>query len=139
MFFTLYMLGIAFHSLFTLILWKLDLLSKSANDEHLIIRLILDVYLLIVVMLHAPMVCMQLYAQFKKLCKRMPLQELPATTDRNTFDDGTSQQTGTLRDAADGRSVISRMPRYPPRGMSCCYNLAELFTFRPQSQEYLYD
>ena len=48
------------------------------------LKIFIDVYLLIVVAFHGPIVCLQNYSQLKKLCKRTPIPDPNFASDEKT-------------------------------------------------------
>lgn len=83
------MLALIFHSIFSFSLLLDGKLIFSQDKTIHVIKISVNVYICLVVIFHAPVVCLQVYSQFKKLCEEEtaqfePIEEDDATTEVST-------------------------------------------------------
>lgn len=102
-----------------------------------LLKIIINIYLLIVILFHCPIVLLQLYSQLQKLCRKNPIPD-PAwegddSSTANRSSRGSLSHRGSILDSRSRVGMIE-----PTRWQAFCYNLKKIFYYRQQSQEYLY-
>lgn len=88
------------------------------------------------ILIHSPIVLLQDYSQLKKLCRQNPIPDPEfQRPDGNTSvrSSMTGSAIGTHYDRMSLKGMI-----IPPKHKSFFYNLRNVFAYKPQSQEYLY-
>ena len=138
LFFTLYMLAMIEHSLTEIIMISSGQEKYPADMETVkYLKIGINCYLLIVILFHCPVVMLQNYSQIKKLCRQTPIP------DPNYQPDDTNTTNSARASILTGGSayydkVSQRAMIIPPRRAAFCYNLRNIFAYKPQSQDYLY-
>lgn len=123
-FFSIYMICILTHSIFSMcLIITNEFISESADKGEFTIKVLLNLFIVIVVIVHAPVLCLQNYSQVKKLKQQQ--HEIEAVED-----DATTEVSIDHDRNVEERSRKSKC--------ICCSNFGALWSYRPQSQDYLY-
>lgn len=114
------------HSVFALVLLALH---KVVKNEPLIfwLKTSLNIFIALVLLLHAPVLCLQLYSQ----CKKMRTDHAKVEQEEDEIaDEATTEVSIDL--GASGEAVREK------KRCICCKNFKALWKFEPQSQEYVF-
>lgn len=69
-FFTLYMFAMIWHSIYAMVLiFSGDANYHTGEETIKTLKIVINIYLLVVILFHCPIVILQLYSQLKKLCR----------------------------------------------------------------------
>ena len=122
------MASVIWHSVFALS-YIFDPNTEIENDDSdltRLVKIVIDIYLVFVVVLHAPIVILQLYAQIKKICRKTPIPDPNYVDEHMTTNSQSYISRGTQFDKESGYGMI-----IPSRSYAIWYNLKQIFAYKP--------
>lgn len=144
----MYMIAIMLHSIV-----KLYVFARSVNSavplQKILFNWIIQIFIIMVVLVHSPVVFMQLKSQLGKLCRRNEQVKDPdhdETTTINDYENDMMKSMGAEDDEECGelkKSTQMLLSEQDPTDLlrkrsNLSVNLKEIFSFRPQTQDYLF-
>jgi len=143
-----YMIAIMLHSIV-----KLYVFARSVNSavplQKILFNWIIQIFIIMVVLVHSPVVFLQLKSQLGKLCRRndqVKNPDLDETTTNNDYENDMMKSMGAEDDEEwvelkkSTKLLLSEQDPFdtPGNRSNLSVNLKEIFAFRPQTQEYLF-